>query len=198
MLPQTNPNHFARKKSQQIWGEYMKQWFAPRWILTVNFFFGVLPGILFFVTNVRLSQEETGSLPNVLPDFHRAVSWFGLLFVLVPIFISLFQIFYFHRLISLRMSRTFFIGQLVGLIFYMCSFSKDFLKKFHQFPKKFTFLGWVVILVALVMMLVFLPYLYYFSELKYYIDLTTPTPIQLQKRNLSQQQPLLLNLLKQQ
>jgi hypothetical protein len=135
------------------------------WILTCNFFFGVLPGILFFVTNIRLSQEETKSLPNVLPDFHRVVSWFGILFVLFPISISLFQMYHFHRLISLRMTRTFFAGQVVGFIFYMCSFSPRFLEKFHWFPRRFTFLGLVLILIAITMTFIFLPYLLRYSEL---------------------------------
>lgn len=161
-----DPNCFARLRAEETWNRFMMESKGvSAWILTCNFFFGVLPGILFFVTNIRLSQEETKSLPNVLPDFRRAVSWFGILFVLFPISISLFQMFHFHRLISLRMTRTFFVGQVVGFIFYMCSFSSRFLEKFHWFPRRFTFLSLVLILIAITMTLVFLPYLLRYSEL---------------------------------
>jgi len=164
-----DPNVFARKKSQQIWESYMnKSKLVAMWILTANFFFGVLPGILFFATNVRLSQEEDESLPSVLPDFDSVVNWFGIIFVLFPIFISIFQMFVFHRLISLRMTRTFFVGQLIGFIFYMCAFSKSFLRKFHWFPKKSTFIALAIILLVIVMVFIFVPYLFLFSEVVSY------------------------------
>ncbi len=161
-----DPNYFARRKSEEMWGRYPKG--VQQWILTCNFFFGVLPGILFFVSNVRISQEEDKKISNILPDFNRAVNWFGILFVLFPMFISVFQMFNFYRLVSLRMTRTFFVGQLVGFIFYMCAFSKTFLEKFHWFPKKTTFIGLVCILVIIVMVSIFLPYLLLFSEVVYY------------------------------
>jgi len=165
----TDPDIFARKKSQQIWRRYLTESkLVAMWILSANFFFGVLPGILFFAANVRLSQEEDESLPNVLPNFNSAVNWFGIIFVLFPIFISVFQILVFHRLISLRMTRTFFVGQLVGFIFYMCAFSKSFLKKFHWFPKKSTFIGLAIILIVIIMIFVFLPYLLLYSEVVSY------------------------------
>lgn len=164
-----DPNYFARRKSEEIWGRYVaKSKGVAGWILACNFFFGVLPGILFFVTNVRISQEEDKKMPNVLPDFSRAVSWFGILFVLFPMFVSVFQMFKFYRLISLRMTRTFFVGQLIGFIFYMCSFSKSFLKMFHWFPKKSSFIGLVTIFLLIVMFPIFFFYLYKFSELYYY------------------------------
>lgn len=164
-----DPNVFARKKSEQIWGRYMSESkLVAMWILTANFFFGVLPGILFFVTNVRISQEEDESVSNVLPDFSRAVNWFGIIFVLFPIFISVFQMFVFNRLISLRMTRTFFVGQTIGFVFYMCSFSKSFLRKFHWFPKKSTFIALAIILLIIVMICIFLPYLLLFSEVVSY------------------------------
>lgn len=163
-----DPNCFARIKSEEILDRFkIHSKGVTAWILTCNFFFGVLPGILFFVTNIRLSQEETKSLPNLLPDFNRAVSWFGIIFVLFPICISVFQMFHFHRLISLRFTRSFFVGQFVGFIFYMCSFSKSFLEKFHWFPRRFTILALILILIGITMILLFLPYLFLFSELVY-------------------------------
>lgn len=178
-----DPNCFARLRSEEIWNRFLSQSKAvSAWILTCNFFFGMLPGILFFVTNIRLSQEETKSLPNLLPDFNRAVSWFGIIFVLFPICISLFQILHFHRLISLRMTRTFFMGQIVGFIFYMCSFSQSFLEKFHWFPRRFTILALVIILVAISMIVVFIPYLLRYSELVY-IQRTPCSQKQQQSRN---------------
>ena len=152
-----------------MWGRYVESnKNVAIWILTCNFFFGVLPGILFFVSNVRISQEEDKKISNVLPDFSRAVNWFGILFVLFPMFISVFQIFKFYRLISLRMTRTFLVGQFVGFIFYMCAFSKSFLEKFHWFPKKSSFIALVIILVSMVMVVIFLPYLFVFSEVVHY------------------------------
>lgn len=191
-----NPNCFARLRSEEIWNRFMSQSkVVSAWILTCNFFFGMLPGILFFVTNIRLSQEETKSLPNLLPDFNRAVSWFGIIFVLFPICISLFQILHFHRLISLRMTRTFFMGQIVGFIFYMCSFSQSFLEKFHWFPRRFTILALVIILVAISMIVVFLPYLLRYSELVY----IQRTPCsQKQEQSIQKLLPLLCNKLKKQ
>lgn len=164
-----DPNYNARIHSERIWGGYMgTSKNVARWILTCNFFFGVLPGILFFATNVRISQETDDKITSVLPDFNRAVSWFGIIFCLFPLFVSVFQIFQFNRLISLRMTRTFFVGQLVGFVFYMCSFSKSFLKKFNWFPKKSTVFGLIVILMALSMTTVFIPYLFLFSEVVNY------------------------------
>lgn len=161
-----DPNYFARKKSEEMWGRYPKG--VQQWILTCNFFFGVLPGILFFVSNVRISQEEDKKITNILPDFNRAVNWFGILFVLFPMVVSIFQMFKFYRLVSLRMTRTFFVGQIVGFVFYMCAFSKSFLEKFHWFPKKTTFIGLVIILLGIVMLVIFLPYLLLFSEVVSY------------------------------
>lgn len=173
MNKKLEPNCFARIKSEEIWSRYLSEsTMIGMWILTCNFFFGVLPGILFFITNVRISQEPSQSLPNILPDFRHMVSWFGIIFVLFPIFISIFQIFVFHRLISLRMTRTFFVGQIVGLILYMCSFSKTILKKFHWFKKKITFISLTIILLIIVMSCVFVPYLFLFSEVFNYSDKT--------------------------
>jgi len=161
-----DPNYFARRKSEEMWGRYLSESkVVAAWILTCNFFFGVLPGILFFVSNVRISQEEDKKIPNVLPDFNRAVNWFGIIFVIIPMVTSIFQMLKLYRLVSLRMTRTFFVGQAVGFIFYMCSFSKTFLEMFHWFPKKTTFIGLVIILLVLAMLIIFIPYLFLFSEL---------------------------------
>lgn len=161
-----DPNYYARRKSQQMWVRYLSgSKKTAAWILACNFFFGVLPGILYFVSNVRISQEENKKLTNILPDFNRVVNIFGILFVIIPMVASIFQMSKLYRFISLRMTRTFFVGQLVGFVFYMCSFSKTFLEKFHWFPKKTTFTGLVIIMVLLVMLTIFLPYLFWFSEM---------------------------------
>lgn len=161
-----DPNCYARLRSEQIWNTFLSNSrTVSTWILVCNFFFGFFPGLLFFVSNVRLSQEQTQSLPQLLPSFNRMVNWFGILFVLFPICISIFQIFQFNRFISLRMTRTFFIGQSIGFIFYMLSFSEKVLEKFQWLPSQFTFFGLTLILVTITMILFFIPYLFSFSEL---------------------------------
>jgi hypothetical protein len=65
------------------------------------------------------------------------------------------------------MTRTYFVGQVVGFVFYMASFSRPFLTRFHWFPKKYTTPSLVLALLAITMVGVFLPYLFLFSELFY-------------------------------
>ena len=120
MHTKINSNCHARLLSENIWKKYMSESkLICIWILLSNFFVCILPGVLFFATNVRISQESneylSATLP-ILPTLRNIVSWFGVIFVLAPIVISIIDIIFFHRFIILRMSRTCFIGQIISVI----------------------------------------------------------------------------------
>ena len=139
------------------------------WILMCNFFFAILPGVLYFATNVRIVQEEDNNIDRELPNVQKVSDWLALLFIIFPIFVSAFQMFKFHRLISLRMTRTFFVGQIVSVILYLCCFSKPLLRWFTWFPRKQTIPMLTIILIPIIYVFVFFPYLLKYSEYKSYL-----------------------------
>jgi hypothetical protein len=139
-------------------------------ILSCNFLFAVLPGILYFATNVRIVQQEDRSHPltRELPNIRNVADWLALLFIIYPMIVSIWQIVAFHRLISLRMTRTFFFGQFISLVLYLMCYSKPLLRKFTIFPPKQTIPVLSVLLLLASYFLIFIPYLLTISEFHSY------------------------------
>lgn len=176
-----DPNCYARVLSEMIWSKLMQNPspppnpfsmftpFVPIFILICNFFFAILPGVLYFATNVRIVQEEDSTIDRELPNVQKLSDWFALLFIIFPLFVSVFQIFKFHRLISFRMTRTFLFGQIISSVLYLCCFSKPFLRKFIWFPRKQTILGLTIIFILIIYPVLFLPWLFTYSEFATYL-----------------------------
>lgn len=164
-----NPNCYARVLSEMIWSKFMENPGVGAWILVCNFFFAILPGVLYFATNVRIVQEEDNTMDRELPNVQKVSDVLALLFIIFPVFVSAFQIVVYNRLISLRMARTFLFGQCISLVLYACCFSKPLLRKFTWFPRKQTIPGLTIILILIIYPFLFLPYLLTYSEFKTYL-----------------------------
>lgn len=164
-----DPNCYARVHSQDIWSKYMERPNVAIFILICNFFFAILPGVLYFATNVRIVQEEDNNIDRELPNVQKLSDWLALLFIIFPLFVSTWQMFMFHRLISLRMTRTFFFGQCISVFLYLLCFSKPLLRKFTWFPRKQTIPVLTVIFIPVIYIVFFIPYLLIYSEFKSYL-----------------------------
>lgn len=163
-----DPNCQARVHSEKIWKRYLENRNVAIFILVCNFFFAILPGVLYFATNVRLVQEEDETLERSPPNVQSIVDWLAFLFVVFPIFVSFWQMFVFHRLISLRMTRTFFFGQCISLALYGMCFSKPLLRRFAIFKRKQTIPVLTILLILAIYIGLFFPYLFLFSEIRFF------------------------------
>lgn len=162
-------NCYVRVLSEMIWSKFMETPGVGAWILTCNFFFAILPGVLYFATNVRIVQEEDNIIDRELPNVQKLSDWLALLFIIFPLFVSAFQIFVYHRLISLRMTRTFLFGQCISVFLYLLCYSKPLLRKFTFLPRKQTIPVLTILLILFIYPFLFYPWLVKYSEFKSYL-----------------------------
>lgn len=161
-------NCLGRLFSEYYWTQFMRKPGVATFVLVANFFFAILPGVLYFATNVRILQEEDEYIERDIPDIQSMADWFAIIFVIFPIFVSIWQIRVFHRLISLRMPRTFLFGQIISLALYMLCFSKDALRFFIWFPRNYTIPCLSIILIVIIYLTFFQVYIRNWSELQVY------------------------------
>jgi hypothetical protein len=163
-----DPNCMAWSDSANMWSRYMESPSTRIWIMYCNFFFGVLPAVLFFSNSVYIASLQTEQVVETLPDLPnldaRSIArWFSYLFILFPLFISMFQLVHFNRFIGMRLIWTFFIGQMVGLLWYVLAVSPKICRKigrlFHKKRVGSVFLLTSIILLA-ISSLVFVVYIY--------------------------------------
>lgn len=123
-----DPNCFAWYDATHMWTHFLINKNVAIWIMFCNFFFGFLPGILFFSNSVyiaSLDAEEIRQTIPVLPrfDVQNIGQWFFYLFILFPVIVSAFQLVVFQRFIAIRLVWTFFMGQMVGMFWYIMTIS---------------------------------------------------------------------------
>lgn len=98
---QCGPNEFARLMQENVWKKFLQVPGVALWIVVANFFMAVLPGVSYAVGVLHKSQQN-----------HLVT----LLSIAVPLFISLFQIVVYKRLMNLKLTRTLLVGSVVGLV----------------------------------------------------------------------------------
>jgi len=116
--------------AKQMWGRFMPSRGTCIWIMYCNFFFGVLPAILFLSNSIYIASLESEEVVQTVPsipgfDAKSIARWFAILFILFPIGVSVFQLCHFSRFIGVRLIWTFFIGQAVGMLWYGLAFSRN-------------------------------------------------------------------------
>ena len=139
--PNVDPNKMARLLSELVWFFFKRNGdFTAVWILFANYFFSVLPGIVSLWIYVKLYQStnitstptstptSTSTSTSTPPSYSiRSLKTFAnicsFLIVLYPLFITLFQMFFFNRLFFLKITQYVLLGQLVSLLFYSLQFS---------------------------------------------------------------------------
>lgn len=145
-------NDCAAKFAKETWNIIMKNSFVALFILCSNYFFAILPALIVFFEKIRIRKNKKVKITPLL----NVISIF---FFLFPLLVNLYQLFVFKRFISLRMTRTFFFGQLVSLIIFGLSHNNYLLNIISRLPL------WITVLVTLsVYLLFFIIYIPTLSE----------------------------------
>lgn len=119
---QPTANQFMRADQIQGWQGYPA--YTRLWVMMVNYFFAVLPGILILVRQVYLEDEKITKNSSLDLSF-----WFIISVALAYIGMSVFQIVRFQRFMSLRLTATFMVGQIVALVAILLTLNDTLLKK---------------------------------------------------------------------
>lgn len=117
-----SPNVILRKLQKRGWARYSVE--IQTWIMMVNYFFAIVPGIIYLIRNVFIKDEiimTQASLKDTGYWTFLIVSSFGLIQ-------SVFQIIQYNRFMSLRLVKTFFIGQCIGLFLILLGANKTFIE----------------------------------------------------------------------
>jgi hypothetical protein len=119
---QPTVNQYMRADQIQGWQGYPA--YTRLWIMMVNYFFAVLPGILILIRQVYLEDEKITKNSSLDLSF-----WFIISVALAYIGMSVFQIVRFQRFMSLRLTATFMVGQIVALVAILLTLNDTLLKK---------------------------------------------------------------------
>jgi len=119
---QPTVNQYMRADQIQGWQGYPA--YTRLWIMMVNYFFAVLPGILILTRQVYLEDEKITKNSSLDLSF-----WFIISVALAYIGMSVFQIVRFQRFMSLRLTATFMVGQIVALVAILLTLNDTLLKK---------------------------------------------------------------------
>ena len=114
-------NQFARLLQESIWKAFRNDKVTSYWIIIANFFFAVLPGISYFVYNTYINNKKPSR-----PSLNTLALWM----FLFPLFISIFQLVSFKRLMGMKMVRTHMVGQIVSLVLAMLCLNTNILDSF--------------------------------------------------------------------
>ena len=117
-----SPNDVLRNLQIRGWKKYSPE--VRTWIMMANFFFAILPGIIFLIRNVFIEDE----IAMTQADVHSNGYWTFLLIFGIGVLQSIFQMTSYNRFMSLRLVRTFFVGQCISLVLILLSASKDIIK----------------------------------------------------------------------
>jgi len=128
-------NQIMRLDQIQGWQSYPA--LTKFWIMIANYFFAVLPGILILTRQVYIEDEK------VTKNSSLGLSYMFIISVAFAyIGMSVFQLVRFQRFMSLRLTATFMIGQIVALVAILLTISEPLLKKikakFNVKDSKFT------------------------------------------------------------
>lgn len=147
ILTCSEPNDCASVFSKQIWRIFMENSFVALFILFSNYFFAILPVLIIFFQKIRNKKEKK-------PKFGPLLNIISIFFFFFPLAVNFYQLVFFKRFISLRMTRTYFFGQIVSLILYGLSQSNYLITKIAYYPM------WAIMLVTFTFyLLLFLMYI---------------------------------------
>lgn len=147
-----NINHCATEFAKETWNVIMKNSSIALFVLFSNYFFAILPALIVFFQKIRMKKDKKVKITPLL----NVISIF---FFILPLLVNLYQLVVFKRFISLRMTRTFFFGQIVSLLIYGLSQSNYILNKIAILPL------WLIILITLLFyLLCFIMYIPTASE----------------------------------
>lgn len=144
----SNPNSYARLMQLKAWKQFPIP--AKVWIMMVNYFFAVLPGILFVLRNVYIEQTKQ----NVRPaSFGDSVYITTLVVQVLLLFMSISQQIIYNRFMALRMVRVFMIGQIVSIILMLISTNEKFIGLLRsKFKKKNKNMSWILLFLVILIM----------------------------------------------
>ena len=128
----TSPNDILRNYQIKAWKKYSPE--IKTWIMIANFFFAILPGIVFITRNVFI-EDETVMSQAAFGDSNYNIIVAIYLVGLVP---SLFQMFQYNRFMSLRLVRTYFFGQCISIFLLLLSSSDKFISTIRSISKQNT------------------------------------------------------------
>lgn len=120
-------NDCATAFAKETWQVIMTQPKVAIFILFSNYFFAILPALIVFFQKIRNKKNKRVRIETLL-------SVISIFFFLFPLVINLYQLIVFQRFISLRMTRTFFFGQIVSLLIYGISQSDYLISKIALLP----------------------------------------------------------------
>ena len=148
-------NSCARTYSLLIWNIILDEPVVAIFILFVNYFFAIIPTIsIFFAkyTQIKNDKNKNKFLTNI-------IQYLSYIFYLLPFFVNIYQLLVFKRVISFRMTRTFFFGQLVALPLYILSFYINNVFKYINLKTYY-----VLLILSLIYLIIFIVYLFTLSE----------------------------------
>lgn len=124
-----SPNDILRNYQIRGWKKYSPE--VRTWIMMANYFFAILPGVIFLIRNVFIQDEVAMSQADIYSNGY----WTFLLIFGIGIIQSIFQMTNYNRFMSLRLVRTFFVGQCLSLFLILIGANKGFIESLRFIVK---------------------------------------------------------------
>ena len=129
MEKKRSPDNFLRDFQIKGWQKYSPE--VQTWIMMANYFFAVIPGIIFLVRNVFIHDEVVMTQASVNDSGY----WTYLMIYSLGLMQSIFQVANYNRFMSMRLVKTFLVGQCVGLILLLVGLSETFVQFLQNIVK---------------------------------------------------------------
>ena len=118
-----SPDEYARKIQIKMWQKYSVG--VRIWIMIANYFFAILPGILYIVRNIYIIDSKK----NVKKaSINSKMHIIAVVFQAVLLMLLFSQILFQGRFMSLKLVKTQILGGLVSLVFMLLSSNQTFLE----------------------------------------------------------------------
>ena len=115
------PDNILRDFQLKGWQKYSPE--VQTWIMMTNFFFAVIPAIVFLVRNVFIQDEVV----MMKASLKNTGYWTSLIIYFLGLMQSVFQLVYYKRFMSMNLVKTFFVGQCMGVILLLLGMSESFI-----------------------------------------------------------------------
>ena len=129
MAKKRSPDNILRDFQIRGWHKYSSE--VQTWIMMANFFFAVIPGIVFLVRNVFIQDEVVMTQASV----NNSGYWTYLMIYSLGLIQSVFQLTNYNRFMSMRLVKTFFVGQCIGLILLLIGLSETLIQFLQNIVK---------------------------------------------------------------
>ena len=101
-MEKRSPDNILRNYQIRGWQKFSPE--VRTWIMMANFFFAIVPGIVYLIRNVFIEDEVAMNQASMYDSGYRTY-----LFVfLIGVLQSIFQLAYYNRFMSLRLVKTYF------------------------------------------------------------------------------------------